>query len=107
MMKIHQSPIIYDILPFIYYLGNDQLEKSFSKLWKNISSEEKKYYQDKASAFLKAAEAAAINVVQENPGLRLTSSKQTAEDPDLLFVPPRGAIANVIISTWLKKYHDL
>ena len=51
----------------------------------------------------------AIKVVEDNPGLRLTSSsKQTAdEDPDLLFVPPRGAIANVIISTWLKKYHDL
>jgi len=44
----------------------------------------------------------AINVVQDNPGLRSSN-----KDPDLLFVPPRGAIANVIISTWLKKYHDL
>ena len=44
----------------------------------------------------------AINVVQDNPGLRSSN-----KDPDLLFVPPRGAIANVIISTWLKNYHDL
>ena len=46
----------------------------------------------------------AVTVSNNNPGLRMGKGPQ---DPNLLFVPPRGAIANFIISTWLKNYHNL
>ena len=44
----------------------------------------------------------AVKVVDETPNLRFAN-----KDPNLLFVPPKGAIANVIIRTWLSKYHGL
>lgn len=44
----------------------------------------------------------AVQVVDKAPNLRFAN-----KDPNLLFVPPKGAIANVIIRTWLSKYHGL
>ena len=48
----------------------------------------------------------AITVSDENPGLRFGKGLDKLKS-DLLFVPPKGAIANVIISTWLKEHHNL
>lgn len=48
----------------------------------------------------------AVTVSNQNPGLRFGKGLDKLKS-DLLFVPPRGAIANVIISTWLKEYHNL
>jgi len=45
----------------------------------------------------------AVRLVEEKPNLRFAKN----HDPKNLFVPPRGAIANVIIQTWLKKYHQM
>ena len=45
----------------------------------------------------------AVQVSQENPGLRFAKN----HDPGILFVPPKGAIANVIIRDWLLRYHNL
>lgn len=44
----------------------------------------------------------ALAVVDANPRLRF----DLAKDPSVLFVPPKGAIANEIIRSWLKKYHS-
>lgn len=45
----------------------------------------------------------AVLVSQNNPALRFAKN----HDPNVYFVPPKGAIANVIIRSWLKKYHQL
>ena len=45
----------------------------------------------------------AVKLVEEKPNLRFAKN----HDPKHLFVPPRGAIANVIIRAWLKKYHQM
>jgi len=45
----------------------------------------------------------AVKLVEEQPNLRFAKN----HDPNNLFVPPRGAIANVIIRAWLKKYHQI
>ena len=47
----------------------------------------------------------ALAFANANPALRFGSSTEGQNDP--LFVPPRGAIANSIITTWLKEYHKL
>ena len=44
----------------------------------------------------------AVKLSQANPRLRFE-----AKDPQKLFVPPQGAIANVIIRHWLKHFHGL
>lgn len=45
----------------------------------------------------------AVKLSENNPNLRFARN----HDPKNVFVPPRGAIANVIIRTWLKKYHNM
>ena len=41
----------------------------------------------------------ALDTVDRNPKLRWDPDK----DPDILFVPPRGAIANTLIRAWLEE----
>jgi hypothetical protein len=41
----------------------------------------------------------ALDRVAKNPRLRLKN-----DDPSAVFVPPRGAIANHLLKTWLKTY---
>ncbi len=41
----------------------------------------------------------ALEIVDKNPKLRWAKDK----DPDILFVPPRGAIANTLIRSWLNE----
>ena len=45
----------------------------------------------------------AVKLSEDNPNLRFAKD----HDPKNLFVPPKGAIANVVIRTWLKQYHSL
>jgi NADH pyrophosphatase NudC (nudix superfamily) len=42
----------------------------------------------------------ALERVKKNPALRTSSDN----DPTNFFVPPRGAIANLLLKTWLKDF---
>ena len=44
--------------------------------------------------------AVALERSRKNPGLRLSKEN----DPGNIFVPPRGAIANVMLTTWLENF---
>ena len=44
--------------------------------------------------------AVALERSRKNPGLRLSKEN----DPGNIFVPPRGAIANYMLTTWLENF---
>lgn len=41
----------------------------------------------------------ALELVRKNPYMRIKN-----DDPDKIFVPPKGAIANFLLKTWLEKF---